>query len=103
MNFEVSLIKKSELREQCIQHNFEKKPLLKVIKEKCLDCCCGQRQWIETCTCTDCSLWPYRFGTNPFSDRGSTMTEEQRQAAAERFRNYHKNKINEENEDVEEE
>lgn len=102
MNFEVSFIKKSELKEQCIQYDIEKKPLLKVIREKCLECCCGQRLSVEMCVCTSCSLWPYRLGINPFSERVSSMTEEQRQAVAERFKEYHRNKNIKENNYVEE-
>jgi hypothetical protein len=44
-------------------------PLLDVIREKCLDCCCYQPSEIDRCTAVACSLWPYRFGTNPFSNR----------------------------------
>ncbi|MBL4802234.1 MAG: hypothetical protein JKY45_10095 [Emcibacter sp.] len=43
-----------------------KKPLLKVIRENCLDCCCHQSLEVRLCTSEDCSLWPYRMGTNPF-------------------------------------
>jgi hypothetical protein len=44
-------------------------PLLDVIREKCLDCCCYQPSEVDKCTAVGCSLWPYRFGTNPFSNR----------------------------------
>jgi hypothetical protein len=44
-------------------------PLLDVIREKCLDCCCCQPSEVDRCTAVGCSLWPYRFGTNPFSNR----------------------------------
>jgi hypothetical protein len=44
-------------------------PLLDVIREKCLDCCCYQPSEVDQCTAIACSLWPYRFGTNPFSNR----------------------------------
>jgi hypothetical protein len=44
-------------------------PLLDVIREKCLDCCCCQSSEVDRCTAVGCSLWPYRFGTNPFSNR----------------------------------
>jgi hypothetical protein len=44
-------------------------PLLDVIREKCLDCCCCQPGEVDRCTAVACSLWPYRFGTNPFSNR----------------------------------
>jgi hypothetical protein len=44
-------------------------PLLDVIREKCLDCSGCQPSEIDRCTAIACSLWPYRFGTNPFSNR----------------------------------
>jgi hypothetical protein len=46
---------------------FEKKPLLRVIREKCMDCCCGQAVEVRKCTATGCELWPYRMGSNPFA------------------------------------
>lgn len=58
---------------------------LKAIKEFCLEeCCCGQYQMMKTCTKESCPLFNFRFGKNPFSKR--ELTEEQRQASAERLR-----------------
>ena len=57
---------------------------LKAIRQHCLDCCCGQVNEVKLCPATSCSLHPYRFGKNPNSKR--TMTDEQRQAAAERLK-----------------
>lgn len=42
---------------------------LKAIREKCLDCCCGQREEIRACPVRGCSLWPYRFGVGPSTAR----------------------------------
>lgn len=53
-----------------------KKPLLKVIREKCLDCCAGQHCEVRKCHITDCALWPYRMGKNPFHKR--VVTNEQK-------------------------
>ena len=40
---------------------------VKVIREKCLDCCCGSMKQVELCPCeSNCPLWPFRFGKNPF-------------------------------------
>jgi hypothetical protein len=44
-------------------------PILDVIREKCLDCSGYQPSEVDRCTAIACSLWPYRFGTNPFSNR----------------------------------
>lgn len=42
-------------------------PLLKVIRAKCLDCCCDQPSEVARCTVSGCPLWPYRMGKNPFA------------------------------------
>lgn len=61
----------------------EKKPLVKIIREKCLDCCAQQHTEVRMCHLTDCPLWPYRMGKNPFRKR--TMTKEQKQDASKRL------------------
>lgn len=38
---------------------------IKAIRAKCLDCCAGQRNEVKQCTCTKCSLYPYRMGHRP--------------------------------------
>ena len=65
-------------------HGHTKKPLLKVIREKCLDCCGGQHSEVRICHITTCPSWPYRMGKNPFHKR--KMTDEQKQAAAKRLK-----------------
>jgi len=55
-----------------------KKPLLKVIREKCLDCCVGQPSEVKLCAATDCSLWPYRMGENPFRKHKISETQKQK-------------------------
>ena len=41
-------------------------PLAKVIRKKCLECCCFQPGEVRKCHITDCALWPYRMSKNPF-------------------------------------
>ena len=65
---------------------------IKAIRAKCLDCCCGQTNEVLLCTCTDCPLYVFRFGKNPFTNR--TLTEEQKIAAGERMKKW-RNKMNE--------
>ena len=60
-----------------------KKALLKVIREKCLDCCVQQHGEVRQCHITTCPLWPYRMGNNPFHH--CNMTDEQKEAATERL------------------
>ena len=56
---------------------------LKAIRAKCLDCCCGIASEVKNCPSKQCPLWEYRFGK---SGRTRQMTEEQKQAAAERLK-----------------
>ena len=46
----------------------------------------------------DCPLWPFRFGKNPYSNRGGkNLTDEQRQKLADRMKSARNNiKINKE-------
>lgn len=62
------------------------KPLLTVIREKCLDCCCGNQAEVKMCTSVSCPLWVYRMNTNPLRKR--EISEEQRLAMAERLKNH---------------
>lgn len=39
---------------------------IKAIRAKCLDCCCGSSNEVRLCPCPECSLYPYRFGKNPY-------------------------------------
>lgn len=58
---------------------------MKAIRLKCLDCCIGQKEEVRNCTCTDCTLYPFRMGhrpdMTPTYDTGREVTEEQREAA----------------------
>ncbi len=58
---------------------------MKAIRAKCLDCN-GTANEVKLCPCTDCALWPFRLGKNP-NIKPRNLTEEQRQAAAERLKN----------------
>lgn len=58
---------------------------LKAIKDKCLDCCCGQKNEVKLCPAKGCPIWPFRLGKNPFL-KGREMTPEQREAAAQRLK-----------------
>lgn len=46
-----------------------KRSVLKAVRENCLDCCGDNRAEVRRCTSAGCSLWVYRFGRNPFTDR----------------------------------
>jgi hypothetical protein len=52
------------------------KPILKVIRAKCMDCCAEQEAEVRRCVVVTCPNWPYRMGANPFRTR--ELTDEQR-------------------------
>ena len=58
---------------------------VKAIKEKCLDCCCGQKKEVEECPMTDCALHPFRLGKNPYRTprKPREITAEQKAAMIE--------------------
>lgn len=58
--------RKAALRSASIDAGHTKRALSKVIRARCLDCCCGQAAEVRRCEVTSCPSWPYRFGTNPF-------------------------------------
>lgn len=63
---------------------------LKGIHVFCIDCQGSARQ-VTNCTKENCPLWPFRTGKN--STRAKrVMSEEQRLAAAERFKKARENK-----------
>ena len=59
---------------------------LKAIRLKCLDCCCGSSNEVKLCPCTNCSLYPFRDGHNPFVTKRE-YTDEEKQAIKERLAN----------------
>jgi hypothetical protein len=58
---------------------------LKAIREKCVDCSCGNAAEVRKCVAVDCALWPFRMGTNPFRKKRE-LTPQQKREVAERFR-----------------
>lgn len=57
---------------------------LSAVKAFCIGYMGDQPRLVKDCTTKSCPLWPYRTGHNTNSKR--TMTEEQRQMAAERLK-----------------
>lgn len=56
----------------------------KAIREKCLDCCCGQSLEVKLCPAESCPLYPYRFGRNP-NVKKRNVSEETKLAMRERM------------------
>ncbi len=46
-----------------------KADILKSIRGKCLDCCCGSRVEVSICHLKDCDLWAFRLGRDPDPSR----------------------------------
>jgi len=46
-----------------------KRSVLKAVRENCLDCCGNNRAEVRRCSSVGCSLWVYRLGRNPFTNR----------------------------------
>lgn len=49
------------------QAGHKQKSPMKAIREKCLDCCCGQQSEIRLCESVKCALWPFRSGSHPYT------------------------------------
>jgi len=64
---------------------------VKAIREKCLDCMCGNSNEVKICPCADCALHPFRFGRNPYRQKRE-YTEEEREKMAERMRSLNAQK-----------
>lgn len=54
----------------------------RVVRAKCLHCCCHQESEIRKCTSLACALWPYRMGTSPFR---KPVSAERKAASSERM------------------
>jgi hypothetical protein len=63
---------------------------MKAIRAKCLDCNYTSNE-VAQCPCTDCALWPFRFGKNPYRIKRK-LSDEQRAAAVERLAKARENK-----------
>lgn len=50
---------------------------IKVIRAKCLDCCCGSPKEVRLCPVIDCTLHVFRFGNNPYRKQ-RVLSEEQK-------------------------
>jgi hypothetical protein len=61
----------------------EAKPLLAVIRAKCLDCCCDNAAEVRRCGDIRCPNWPYRMSANPF--RRQDLTDDQRAECGRRL------------------
>jgi hypothetical protein len=54
-----------------------KKPLLRAMRLRCLDCCGEQPNEVRLCTAVHCPLWAYRMATDPWRKEPSEAQREQ--------------------------
>jgi hypothetical protein len=73
---------------QILALNFRAQNPLKAIREKCLDCCCGNAAEVRKCVATDCPLWPLRMGSNPFRKKRK-LSDAQKRERVERLNKPH--------------
>lgn len=57
---------------------------LKAIRLKCMECSCGSSYEVKLCPVTQCALYPFREGHNPYTKKRE-WTEEQREAQRARI------------------
>lgn len=55
---------------------------LKAIRAKCIECSGDSPYEVKRCSSTDCVLYPFRFGKNPFRKK-TALSDEQRAARRE--------------------
>ncbi len=71
----------SDVPSEGLSLKFRAQNPLKAIREKCLDCCCGNAAEVRKCVAVDCPLWPFRMGTNPFRKKRELTPEQKCQRA----------------------
>jgi hypothetical protein len=63
-------------RDDLSQMGHVDRPLLKIIREKCLDCCSNEQAEVTKCTCVSCPLWPLRMSKNTLRESRKLSEEE---------------------------
>lgn len=70
---------------------------LKAIRQKCLECSNWSSHEVKLCTCSDCVLFPFRFGKNKNIKR--QLTNEQKQVFRDRMKKIWDKKRKDKNND----
>jgi len=71
----------ADLSPQILSQKFTAQNPQKAIREKCIDCCCGDTSEVRKCVAVDCALWPFRMRTNPFRKKRELSLEKKRERA----------------------
>jgi len=71
----------------------EKNPV-KAIRLYCIGCMCGSSFEVGRCSITDCPLFPFRFGNNPYRKAPDLSVEEKARRKVQLFnsREFHEKK-----------
>ena len=72
-------------KEEFDQEVKENTNVLRAIRLKCYDCSSYQSNEVKDCPVTNCPLYPFRLGKNPF--RKKELSDEKRNELRERFIN----------------
>jgi hypothetical protein len=59
---------------EVLEQFYKPQPLSQVVRQKCIDCSGGSVGEVRKCTAVGCPLWPYRMGTNPFTNRKGNVS-----------------------------
>jgi hypothetical protein len=68
----------SDVPTETLSQKFRAQNPLKAIREKCLDCCCGNGSEVRKCVAIDCPLWPFRMSMNPLRKKRELSSAEKR-------------------------
>lgn len=66
-------------------NTIHRKSPLKAIHQHCYDCVGGSCKELRLCPCTECALYSFRFGKNPYRKK-TKMSDEQRKKMGEFLR-----------------
>ncbi len=69
----------------------DQKNPVKAIRAKCLDCSCDSADEVRKCPVTDCALYPFRFGKNPYRAKREYTAEQ----VAKMLANFRKDRTSE--------
>lgn len=71
---------------ELIEAGHTPKPVLTAMRERCLQCCCGNPAEVRACVAVKCAAWPFRMGTNPWRAPVSEARREQARRNGERLK-----------------
>ncbi len=71
------------MKSEAEKHGHVSTPVLKAIKNNCIECSGGSFSEVKLCTVYSCHLWPFRLGKNPWRKE---MSKENRKKASERLK-----------------